>query len=137
MYDAHRQNRGNVHSPSFPSQHRGVGREVHDGEPDLPGQYIDSHRTTNLCQRCRKAMSQHDDLDLLESGENSESATQAAAAALTQLAETLSSGISSEQRGIACLVSLIPEYPASLVILSFRAFSNRYNWIERRTARSR
>ncbi|CAG8973262.1 hypothetical protein HYALB_00000023 [Hymenoscyphus albidus] len=74
----------------------------HPGHP--PVIRLDSPESTNLCRRCKKVLGQHEDVDMLESsaGESIESVTQAAAAALTQLAETLGSGISSEQR-VACL----------------------------------
>ena len=60
--------------------------------------------STNLCRRCKKLLSQ--DGDLLEACEDCKKdpelayITQAAAAGLNQLAETLSSGISSDQRGV-------------------------------------
>jgi len=59
-----------------------------------------------LCRRCRRLTTEDRELDDQDNCEhckqNPELAwvTQAAAAGLTQLAETLRSGISSEQRGI-------------------------------------
>lgn len=75
--------------------------------PDA-GKAAESLDTTNLCIRCKKSTTQ--DIDAFHSlDENCEHCrrnpelawvTQAAAAGLTQLAETLSSGMSSQRRGI-------------------------------------
>jgi hypothetical protein len=69
----------------------------------------DPQDTSNLCNRCKPLAAQKQVFDLFGTPEECEDCkrnpelswvTQAAAAGLTQLAETLSSGISSERRGI-------------------------------------
>ena len=81
---------------------RGKAWDRQGGDPVRP---LAAQETTDLCRRCRRMLS-NPDADLLETCEdckrNPELAyvTKAAAAGLTQLAETLGSGISSEQRGV-------------------------------------
>jgi hypothetical protein len=71
---------------------------------------------------------------LLDSGDNIEHVTQAAAAALTQLAETLSSGISSDER-LASMVSLTFNIPRLFIAIRdlIRPTTNPYWWIEPRS----
>jgi hypothetical protein len=84
-------------SPSF---REGCEGERQGGEP------ADAEDTAILCRRCRRLTTQHQDLELYESCEecrrNPELAlvTQKAAAALTQLADTINSGLPSDQRGV-------------------------------------
>ncbi|EPE37084.1 hypothetical protein GLAREA_09247 [Glarea lozoyensis ATCC 20868] len=87
----------------------------------------------SLCRRCKQLLTQPpEDADFPDANESIESVTQAAATALTQLAETLSSGISSDER----LASLSPgqrkiseacpkEYPP----ISQRGLQHTLNWL--------
>jgi hypothetical protein len=90
--------------------------------------------SNSVCSRCRKVLSQPEDVDLLDSGDNIEHVTQAAAAALTQLAETLSSGISSNER-LASMVSLTFNIPRLFIAIRdlIRPTTNPYWWIEPRS----
>jgi hypothetical protein len=116
-------------SPRLPSQqhlqhqhlHRGVAWEPapqnsRDHALHLIQRGTDSPDGSNLCRRCMKVLTQPQDVDLLDASENIESVTQAAAAALTQLAQTLNSGISSEQR-LACMVSLTSNTPRLCIVI--------------------
>jgi hypothetical protein len=91
-------------SSSFPQKHQREGWE-RQGR-DAGGGPAGSQDTSSLCPRCRRLTTQQHDLDLLESSEDSDRnpelalVTQAAAAELTKALNTLSSGISSERRGI-------------------------------------
>jgi hypothetical protein len=93
----YRKDRGSLATFSVPPSQR----------EDLPGS-ASSQNPSNLYQQCRRTI-QNQDIDALGVSESCETCnrdlelahvTQAAAAALTQLTETLRSGTSSEHRGI-------------------------------------
>src|SRR3954451_5325850 len=92
------QHRGSFESPIFPSRQRRVAEGP-----------AESQDTSTLCSRCRKLASQDEELDMYGAPDTCESCrrnpelawvTEAAAGALTRLADTLRSGISSEQRNV-------------------------------------
>ncbi|KAG9228221.1 hypothetical protein BJ875DRAFT_257166 [Amylocarpus encephaloides] len=97
-----------LRSPRLPPPQTAVGWEAqardHAPQPIHRDHLPPPQETNDLCWRCGKILTQPEDADLLESSKSIEVVTQAAAVALTQLADTLSSGISSEQR----VVSLSP-----------------------------
>src|SRR4051812_48802199 len=86
-----------IESPIFPSKQSRVAEGP-----------AESQDTSTLCIRCRKLATQDEEIDMCGAPDTCESCrrnpelawvTEAAASALTRLAETLRSGRSSEQRG--------------------------------------
>ncbi|KAF4624252.1 hypothetical protein G7Y89_g13921 [Cudoniella acicularis] len=121
IYDTNHRSIGLAKSPSYPPKQRLEAWEARSGDRE---RHVELQNSNSLCRRCKQILTQHQDIDLLESCENCErdpelaSLTQVAASVLTELAATLSPGISSEQRR---LVSILSEYPASsLSEVSFR-----------------
>lgn len=95
-------------SPNFPSTPKSEAWQAQTGDRS---RFAESHDLSNLCRRCRQIVVQQQDVDQLSPCANCKndpelaSLTQATAQVLTELAGTLSSGISSDQRqrGVAWL----------------------------------
>lgn len=97
------QNRGSLESPTFTSKSQGPNGGPNRGGP------ADSHDLSNLCRRCKRLTIQERESTTVGSPDSCEDCKRSpelawvtfeSANMLTQLAETLSSGISSDERGI-------------------------------------
>ncbi|TVY71457.1 hypothetical protein LSUE1_G006401 [Lachnellula suecica] len=100
IYNQRSPSQGPLGSPGFLPKQRVKAWGRQGGNPVRP---VAPQETASLCRRCRRLLDQ--DSDSLGACEDCKrdpelaNVTQAAAAGLTQLVETLSSGISSDQRG--------------------------------------
>lgn len=110
IYNLHR---SPLETSHFPERHSGEGWGRQSGDPGgAAGPTDTSTNASNLCRKCRKLTSEHPKPEDSESCEECKRdpelahVTQKAALGLSQLATTLSSGISSDQRAAIGIIGV-------------------------------
>lgn len=130
VYNYNGTRQAHLGSPSFVPEQRGKPWDGQRAGAQLP---LGAQETNALCRRCKRELAT--DVQLLEDCEdckkNPELAyvTQAAAAGLTQLAETLDSGISSEQRGVIRTHGLLETGPAECPRVAQAGLKQTLDWL--------
>ncbi|RDL40726.1 uncharacterized protein BP5553_00705 [Venustampulla echinocandica] len=110
IYDPKRISHGTTQSPQFASKQRVEGWGNTSGRP---GQHVEPRESTNLCRRCRKAITERPDGDSVESDERYATILRTTASELMRLVGTLSQRIPYDDRYGRGMPRLSPDRPST------------------------